>query len=98
MVELFERDLADTTMDYPLGEDVCKLMESVKAKTFCDSFDDQLEVAERLYGTNIRFSFTKKDVTEILDRVPDSNYSKEIKERVKTICFEKMREMKYLFD
>ena len=90
--------LADTTMDYPLGVDVYKLMESVKAKTFCDSFGDQLDAAERLYGTNIRFSFTKKDVTDILDSVPDSSYSKEIKERVKIICFEKMRQLSYLFD
>ncbi|MCR5767010.1 MAG: hypothetical protein K6G45_00765 [Lachnospiraceae bacterium] len=90
--------LADTTMDYPLGEDVYKLIDSVKAKTICDSFEDQLDVAEKLYGLNIRFNFTGKDVAAVIDSVPDSSYSTEVKERVKTICFEKMRQMKYLFD
>ena len=90
--------LSDTTMDYPLGEDVYKLIDSVKAKTICDSFYEQLDVAEKLYGSNIRFSFAKKDVAAIIDRVPCDSYSDEIKERVKTICFEKMRQMNYLFD
>ena len=90
--------LSDTTMDYPLGEDVYKLIDSVKAKTFCDSFYEQLDVTEKLYGSNIRFSFTKKDVVDIIDRVPYDSYSDVIKERVKTICFEKMRQMNYLFD
>ena len=90
--------LADTTMDYPLGEDVYELIDSVKAKTICDSFTDQLDVAEKIYGSNIRFGFTPKDVIAILDSVPDSSYSREVKERVKTVCFEKMRQMKYLFE
>ncbi len=90
--------LADTTMDYPLGEDVYKLIDSVKAKTICESFNDQLDVAEKLYGSNIGFFFTKKDIADIIDSVPDESYSAEIRERVKTICFEKMRQMKYLFD
>lgn len=90
--------LADTTMDYPIGEDVYKLIDSVKAKTICDSFEEQVDVAEKLYGSNISFSFTKKDVTDIIDGVPVSSYSTEVKERVKTICFEKMRQMKYLFE
>ena len=89
--------LADTTMDYPLGEDVYKLMGSVRPKTFCDSFADQLETAEKLYGSNIRFTFNKKDVHDITDSVPDESYSAEVKERVKQICFEKMRQMSYLF-
>ncbi|MCR5107227.1 MAG: hypothetical protein K6B28_03610 [Lachnospiraceae bacterium] len=90
--------LSDITMDYPLGEDIFKLMDWVKAKTFCDSFYEQLDVAEKLYGSNIRFRFTKKDVADIIDRVPCDSYSNEIKERVKAICFEKMRQMNYLFN
>lgn len=90
--------LSDTTMDYPLGEDVYKLIDSAKAKTICDSFHEQLDVAEKLYGLNIRFRFTKNDVADIIDRVSCDCYSNEIKERVKILCFEKMRQMNYLFD
>ncbi len=90
--------LSDTTMDYPMGGDIYGMIDSVKPKTFCDSFIEQLEVAERLYGQNIRFSFTKRDVDEILDGVPQGSYSPEIIERVRTICYERIRQMRYLFD
>lgn len=35
--------LADTTMDYPLNEDVYSLIERVKSKTFCQDFDEEIK-------------------------------------------------------
>ena len=87
--------LADTTMDYPLGEDVYKLMENVKAKTICTSLDEQLDIAESLYDSNIRFDFTHKDVFELLDGA--TIYSYEIRDRVKNILYAQMRKYSYLF-
>ena len=52
--------LADTTMDYPMSGDVYLLMKEAKAKTICDSFDEQLDISEVLYGENIKFNFTQK--------------------------------------
>ncbi len=34
--------LADTTMDYPLNRDTYELLREVKAKTFCEDFEEQL--------------------------------------------------------
>lgn len=87
--------LSDIKLDYPLSRDVYTLMKKVKSKTFSDSFDEQLDVVEKLYGKTLSFSFTKKDVEDILN----SNilYSKEIKDRVKNIIFEQMRKYQYLF-
>ena len=89
--------LSDTTLDYPIGGDIYGMIDSVKPKTFCDSFSEQLEIAEKLYGNNIRLSFTKRDVDTVLDGVPNDCYSDEIIDRVRIICYERMRQMNYLF-
>lgn len=87
--------LADTTMDYPLGEDVYLLMNQSKAKTICADYDEQLDLSETLYGTNLRFHFSTEDVGEILEKATE--YSEEEKERVKQIVFAQMRKYEYLF-
>lgn len=87
--------LADTTVDYPLEVDTIQLMGEVKGKTVCDSFDEALDEAERLFGRHIKFDFTKHDVQRILD---DNNlYSDNVKERVKTIIYQQMNKYGYLF-
>ena len=90
--------LADTTMDYPLGDDVYKLIDKVKPKTFCQDFSEQLDIAEKLYGEHIRFSFTHKDIDNILAGLPEGMYSDLIINRVRTILYEQMRKYRYLFD
>lgn len=55
-----------STMDYPLSGDVYRLMDNVQSKTICSEFDEQLDISEALYKTNLKFNFTKKDVTELL--------------------------------
>ena len=87
--------LADTTMDYPLSGDVYLLMNESKAKTICDSFDEQLDLSEKLYGENIKFYFTQKDVRELLENV--SMYTKEEKDRVERIVCAQMKKYGYLF-
>ena len=87
--------LSDITMDYPLGGNVYDLMKKVKAKTICTDFDEQLDISEKLYGNNIKMSFTHKDVREIIQK--SDNYSDMEKERVKNIIYEQMRKYKYLF-
>ena len=89
--------LSDTTLDYPIGGDIYEMINSVRPKTFCDDFFEQLEIAEKLYGQNIEFNFTKRDVDAVLDNVPSDSYSNEIIDRVRIICYERMRQMNYLF-
>ena len=87
--------LADTKMDYPLGEDIFALIEQVQAKTISNDFDDQLDVSEKLYGCHLKFHFTKQDVRALLDQAED--YSMEERNRVEKIIYEQMRKYKYLF-
>lgn len=87
--------LADTTMDYPLSGDVYTLMDSVQSKTISSEFDEQLDISESLYKINIRFQFTKNDVTELLEKAVE--YPEEIRNRVEMIIFAQMRKYNYLF-
>lgn len=87
--------LSDITLDYPMGEDIYLLLDTVKPKTFCSSFEEQLDYMELLYGQQIHFSFTKKDVNELLEREP--YYPAECKDRVRDIIFYQMRKYAYLF-
>ncbi len=93
--------LSDTTMDYPLSDDrgeLYRMIDSVKAKTFCPDFLQQLDIAERLYGRNISFRFTGKDLEDLLARVPEGMYSHQIYDRVEIICRERKRQLEYLFE
>ena len=87
--------MSDTTLDYPIGENTIIMMDEVKAKTICQSFEDTLDAAEQLYGYNLKFSFNKNDVSKI---IKDAEiYSEEEKRRVETIIFQQMRRYQYLF-
>lgn len=78
--------LADTTIDYPLNGNIYALMEKAKPKTFCQDFDEQLEITEKLYGQRLKFYFTKSDVINILEKV---SFDGQIKERVKKKIIQK---------
>lgn len=84
-------------MDYPLNEDMYKLIDSVKSKTISDDFEEQTEVSEKLYGMNLYFNFTKKDVDKTLDSEEASIYSIEIRERVRSVIYEQMRKYPIYF-
>lgn len=87
--------LSDTTMDYPLNGELYSLISNVRSKTICDSFEEQLDIAETLYGDNLKFYFTRKDVKEILDDA--TLYSMEERQRVESVLYEQMRKYQYLF-
>lgn len=87
--------LSDLRFDYPLLHEVHSLIKKAKPKTFSTNFDEQLEVVEKLYGKNLLFSFSTKDVEDTL--FGNDLYSDEIKKRVKDIIFEQMRKYRYLF-
>lgn len=86
--------LSDTSMDYPLGKEILTLMENTAAKTFCRNFDEQLEIAERLYGQQVKFRFTMKDVEELLKN--EKYYSEEEKNRVYEIIAMQYRKYQYM--
>ena len=59
--------LSDTVMDYPINGEIISMINEVKAKSICDSFEEQLEISELLYGDNLKYYFTKKDVEDIVE-------------------------------
>ena len=89
--------LSDTTMDYPMEEDIYKLIDSVKSKTFSLDFEEQVNVSEILFKENLHFHFTKNDIEKIMSTKELSIYPFEERERVKKVLFEQMRKYKYLF-
>lgn len=91
--------LSDTTIDYPLTGDTYRLIDKVKPKTFSyDSFLEQLEAIESLYGETILFNFSGKDIVDVLKK-PDVNiYSKEVIDRIYTVLTNQRNIYKYLFD
>lgn len=87
--------LSDTTMDYPLTEDLDDLIASVNAKTVSDSFDEQLDVAEELFGQPLYFNFNTNDVESLLREA--AIYSDAERKRVKDVLDQQRRKYKYLF-
>lgn len=90
--------LSDTTLDYPMDGDIYELIDSVKAKTFSSSFDEQLEVSEKYSGMNLTFHFTKSDVRMWLDEEKQKGvYSDDVLNRVEKVMYDRMRAYQYLF-
>ena len=70
-------------------------MEKIEAKPFHSDFDVQLEAAEELYGNQIEFMFTIKEIQERLDQFEES-YSDKIRERVESLLRTQIRKYAYL--
>jgi hypothetical protein len=87
--------LSDTALDYPLGFDIFANLDEVRAKTICTSFDEQVDIAETLYGRNITFSWGNKEVDRLLSGA--GIYSPDIISRVRDLLSERRRKYAYLF-
>lgn len=87
--------LSDTTMDYPMEQDIYQMISEVKSKSVSQNFDEQLDVAENLYGQNLQFLFTKKNVRDIVNNA--DMYPPEERKRVELIIYSQMNKYKYLF-
>ncbi len=87
--------LSDTAVDYPMGEDIYAQIDEVNAKTLSSDFDLQLDAVESLFGSNLKFSFSHRDVEKLLDQEP--YYDAQVKNRVRDIIFDRMRKYSYLW-
>ena len=57
---------ADTKVDFPLGDDYFVCKEKIIAKPFHRNFDEQLDAANVLYGSYLKFGFPANHVADIL--------------------------------
>ena len=87
--------LSDTTMDYPMGQDIYQMIPEVKSKSISQDFDEQLDMAENLYGQEMHFLFTKKNVSDIVNSA--DIYPQEVRQRVELIIYNQMNKYQYLF-
>lgn len=87
--------LSDTTMDYPMGQDIYQMIPEVKSKSISQDFDEQLDMAENLYGQEMHFLFTKKNVSDIVNSA--DIYPQEERKRVELIIYNQMNKYQYLF-
>ena len=62
--------------------DTCK--KDIIAKPFSRSFDEQLDAANELYGSYLRFTMTKADMVKEVDKW-EFPYESTVLERVKTL-------------
>lgn len=83
--------------DYPLDHDVYDCIGRVRGKPFDLDFDAQVEAAEELYGMQLKFSFSKKDLSEDLEFVREL-YDEKIYRRVERVMFEQMRKYPVYFE
>lgn len=82
--------------DYPLDEDVFACISRVQAKPFHRDFDEQVNAAEQLYGLQLRVSFDRNDVSDMLAALADI-YDDAILLRVETVLREQMRKYPIYF-
>ena len=71
------------------------LMDAVKPKTFADSFEEQLEISERLYGSQVTFCYSEKELDRILTGA--EAYNNQEKERIKDVVLQMKRKYQYMF-
>ena len=81
--------LSDMSMDYPMGCDVYEEINNVHAKTICESFDEQLDIAEKLYGRQLVFTFSAEDIRNVLNGI--GLYDDAVKQRVELILLQQRR-------
>lgn len=86
---------ADTRLDYPLRLSLEECMKKIQAKPFSTDFDEQLDAAEALYGVQVQFDFSMKDLENEITRLAEK-YSPVICERIQQLMRQQFRKYKYL--
>lgn len=86
---------ADTRLDYPLRLSLEECMKKIQAKSFSTDFDEQLDAAEALYGVQVQFDFSMKDLENEITRLTEK-YSPVICERIQQLMRQQFRKYKYL--
>lgn len=86
---------ADMCSDYPLSLPFESCLQKIEAKPFHRDFDEQLDAAEELYGIQLHFHFSIKEVQRELEALAPY-YSVEIRNRVEALLQMQIRKYAYL--
>ena len=82
--------------DYPLDKDIYDCIGAVQAKPFSTDFSEQLEAASKLYGSHLKFNFSKEQTRAQLQKLAEC-YDGKVVKRVEKTLLEQMRRYSYLF-
>lgn len=85
---------SDVTISYGLELSVDDCYKNIEAKPFSRSFDEQIDIAEELYGIHFSYWFTEKDIMVLLQKASFA-YSPQITERVLDVLRQQMRKYRY---
>jgi len=86
---------ADVKQDFPVEKSVDDCRRDIIAKPFSRDFDEQMDAANELYGSYLRFFLSKEDMVKQVDQV-DFPYDKVLLERVKTILRNQADKYRYM--
>lgn len=81
---------------YSLDQDIYDCIGRVHAKPFSSNFDEQIDAAEELYGMQLHFFFSKKDISRELEFAGEL-YDEKICRRAEQVLFEQMRKYRIFF-
>ena len=81
--------------DYPLDKDVYDCIGAVRAKPFSTDFAEQTEAASKLYGSRLKFHFTREQMRRKLEELREY-YDSALIGRVERTILEQMRKYNYL--
>lgn len=82
--------------DYPLAQDIYQCIDHVRAKPFSLRFDDQMEAAALLYGSQLKFHLTRNELHHMIFDL-EGLYDSQVLQRVERVLLEQMRKYGYLF-
>lgn len=82
--------------DYPMEDDIYACISRVQAKPFDPDFDVQVSAAEKLFGPQLRFFFTKNDLASAFDEL-EEYYLQKIIQRSEQVLREQMRKYPAFF-
>lgn len=95
---LFDHGLclfADMTHDYPAGKSIDEFFDRIEAKPFSLDFDSQLDAAESLYGIQLHFHFSIKNILKELDTLT-AFYTLEVRQRAEEVLRRQIHKYAYL--
>lgn len=78
--------MADTSVDFPLGGDIYKMIDKIQSKPFDRDFDVQLDAAQELYGEHLKFTFSNQDIEQTFNYAKEY-YNDEIINRAKDLLY-----------
>ena len=82
--------------EYSLDQDIYDCIGRVHAKPFSRYFEEQVDAAEELYGMQLHFFFSKKEISRELEFAGEL-YDEKICRRAEQVLFEQMRKYRIFF-